>query len=293
MQQGINLNFVRKRRNAPDRPLREALELCRDSGFGIVDHLTPVLEPDWLEQAKRAREEMDSLGIAVHQSHCPFFRYKPGGVELFAQYASRAVKAAAVLGSEILVIHADEYRDADSFDQARMLQGTCETLAPVVAQCVEAGIRPAIENLFEDGFGPQFHGRSRFTARTEEVIAVIEHFSGSGIGCCWDSGHAQCAYGELCYDEFEKLSPYIICTHLHDNSFGHDQHKPAFFGSLDWEKIMTLLKHSGYAGDFTWEFVYERFPDELLPDFLQFVHRTGECLIHSASSEEFGKEDNP
>ena len=290
MRQGINLNFVRRRRNAPDRPLREALELCRNSGFRIVDHLTPVLDADWLEQAERLRDEMDCLGMTVHQSHCPFFRYKPGGLELFAEYAPRAVKAADVLGSKILVIHADEYREADSFDFHRILDKTREYLAPVIASCAEKGIRPAIENLFEDGFGTRCGARSRFTAQTEEVLAVIDSFRGSGIGCCWDSGHAHCAYGERMFEEFEKLSPHVICTHLHDNSYGHDMHKAAFVGSLDWECLMTHLKNSGYSGDFTWEFVYERFPDELFPDYLQFVHKTGEYLIRSVSPDNIGRD---
>ena len=293
MRQGINLNFVRKRRNAPDRPLGEALELCRNSGFRIIDHLTQVQDADWLDQAKRVREEVEARGMTVHQSHCPFFRYQAGGLELFAEYAPRAVEAAAVLGSKILVIHADEYREPDSFDPARILRRTCEYLAPVVALCVERGIRPAVENLFEDGLGRPAVERSRFTSQTEEILALMEHFSGSGIGCCWDSGHAQCAYGEKWFETLETLSPYLICTHLHDNSYRHDMHKPAFFGSLDWERIMLFLKTSGYSGDFTWEFVYERFPDELLPEFLQFVHKTGEYLIRFTDTGTAGKEKNP
>lgn len=284
MQQGINLGFVLKRRNASDRSLQEGLELCRNSGFFLLDYLSPVSEDRWLERAKAEREMIDRSGLAVHQSHCPFFRYRPEGLNLFTEYAPRAVRAAAVLGAQYFVIHADEYREFDSFDPQRILRKTQEYLAPVIELCAEAGIRPAIENLFEDGYGPQIGGRSRFTAKTEDVLAVIESFPGSGIGCCWDSGHAQCAYGAHAADELKKLAPYLICTHMHDNSCGRDLHKPAFFGDLDWECIMEILNSSGYAGNFTWEFVYERFPDALLPDFLRFIHKTGEYLIHSGTS---------
>ena len=285
MRQGINLGFVLKKRNAPDRSPGEAVALCRDAGFSIVDYLTPVVEEDWREQAEAARELMDSCGVEVHQAHCPFFRYKEGGLKLFAEYAPRAVRAASILGAEFFVIHADEYREPDSFDFERILRKTREYLAPVVDLCAQAGIRPAIENLFEDGFETPTGGRSRFTSKTEEVIAVIESFPGSGIGCCWDSGHAQCAYGEHCIDELEKLAPYVTCTHMHDNSYGVDQHKLAFFGNLNWERVMEILKNAGYPGEFTWEFVYERFPDVLLPDFLRLAHKTGEYLIHSISGE--------
>ena len=86
-------------------------------------------------------------------------------------------------------------------------------------------------------------------------------------------------------DELEKLALYVTCTHMHDNSYGVDQHKLAFFGNLNWERVMEILKNAGYPGEFTWEFVYERFPDVLLPDFLRLAHKTGEYLIHSISGE--------
>ena len=290
MRQGINLNFVRKRRNGPDRSLREALILCRNSGFSLVDYLSAVETPDWREQAERTREEMAELGIRVHQSHCPFFRYRKKGRELFEQYAPRAVKAAEILGAKFLVIHADECRSEDSFDSGEILRETCALLAPVVELCVKAGIRPAIENLFEDGFGPQFGGRSRFTAVKGGGLALLGALRGTGIGCCWDSGHALCSYGEGAPEELEKLSDHLLCTHMHDNSCRQDQHKPAYFGSLNWERVIEILKRSGYSGDWTWEFVYERFPDELLPEFLRFVHQTGEYLIRSGFPDGPGAE---
>lgn len=278
MEQAINLEFVQIRRGTEEkRSVTEALDLCREAGFMRLDFLTDVQTPDYLEQAKKAREVIDARGMKVIQSHCPFFRYGENGLAKFKEFAPKAVEAAAILGAEFLVLHADEYRSGGAFDAAESLRQTREYLNPVIDLCVAKGVRPAIENLFEDQYGGP--GRSRYTSEAEEVVAVIESFPGSGIGCCWDSGHHNVSFGEeKFFEKLNILAPYIVCTHMHDNKYGKDMHKPAFFGTIDWEKVMEILKNAGYQGDFSWEFVYERMPDALYKEYLHFMHSIGEYL---------------
>ncbi len=278
MEQEINLGFVQIRRGTDvKRSMEEALDLCREAGFMRLDYLTDVQKPDYLEQAKRDRELIEARGMRVSQGHCPFFRYGENGLEKFREFAPKAVEAAAVLGAEFLVIHADEYRSGGEFDAAESLRQTREYLAPVIDLCVKKGVRPAIENLFEDKYGGP--GRSRFTSEAEEVLAVIESFPGSGIGCCWDSGHHYVSFGEeRFFEKLEMLAPHVVCTHIHDNKYGYDMHQPAFFGKIDWERVMQILKNAGYQGGFNWEFVYERMPDALYKDYLRFIYSIGDYL---------------
>ena len=42
---------------------------------------------------------------------------------------------------------------------------------------------------------------------------------------------------------------------------------------------MALLKQIDYKGKLSFEFVYGRFPDALLPMWLESVHATGEYLV--------------
>ncbi|MDX9978609.1 MAG: TIM barrel protein, partial [Lentisphaeria bacterium] len=194
MELGINPGYVRKQRGNPQgRPMEEALLLCRNAGFTQLDYLSE-LGDDWEQIAHRRREEIDRRGLVVHQSHCPFFRYQKDGAGRFAEVAPRAVRAAAILGAQFLVVHADEYRVTDRFDESEILTATYDYLAPVVELAKQSGIRIAVENLFEDGSGPQVNGRSRYTSTVEEVLAVIDRFNDPVVGCCWDFGHGRCSY---------------------------------------------------------------------------------------------------
>lgn len=274
MEQSINLKFVQLQRlNSKKRPLSEAVKLCKNAGFHRFDYLS-----DSLEDAYREKDFFDSQSVKVIQSHCPFFRYQEDGLNKFKAAAPQAVKIAAALKAEFFVIHADEYRMNDDISSKEMLKKTYEYLAPIVDLCGEYGMKVAVENLFEEIEAPH---RSRFCSEVEEVIAVINSFPGSGIGCCWDSGHHNVAFGtEKFFEKLEILAPYIICTHMHDNNYGRDMHKPAFFGNIAWEKVTEILKKHHYAGDWSWEFVYERIPDALYSEYLKFIHAAGSCLLN-------------
>lgn len=280
MKQGINLGYVCHRRNSEEkRELAEALILCREAGFSELDYLSSVQTDDYRETAHFCREAMERAGVKVHQSHCPFFRYRENGISLFREFAPRAVEAASVLGAEYLVIHADEYRPSGPYDPDEVLERNYDLVAPVVEQCLERGISPAFENLFEDHLGAP-DGRSRFCSEPEEVLALVERFHDPRVGVCLDTGHAQCSGGNDHIRVLELLENHLFCTHIHDNYYGCDLHLPAFFGTVCWESVMSRLAACGYSGNFTWELVYGRFPDPLLPDYLAFLHRIGEYLLN-------------
>ena len=70
----------------------------------------------------------------------------------------------------------------------------------------------------------------------------------------------------------------VICTHIHDNYYNQDLHGFPFTGNVDWKGLMQTLHEIGYAGDLSFEFVYDRLPKALAPDYLKLLYRTGEYL---------------
>lgn len=280
MKQGINPGYVQyQRKKEEKRDFSDTLALCRTCGFTELDYLSPLKDENFRDTAHLHRELLNRAGMKVHQSHCPFFRYQENGIRLFPEFAERAVEAASILGAQYLVIHADEYRPADGFNSGEVLAKNYELLAPIVELCLKRNLSPAFENLFEDHFKAADGERSRFCSEPEEVVALIEKFHDPAVGACLDFGHAQCSSGEQYGKVLDLFEQHLFCTHVHDNYYRKDLHLPAFFGTIDWEMVMSRLKTSGYSGNFTWELVYGRFPDALLPEYLKFVHKTGEYLL--------------
>jgi sugar phosphate isomerase/epimerase len=140
----------------------------------------------------------------------------------------------------------------------------------------------AVENVFEDKTRhcPQIGGRSRFTSTAEELKAVIEKFNTPSVACCWDFGHAKCAFGkEGMLDAMKMLGKYIVCTHVHDNYYEKDLHLMPFMGDTPWEDNLAYLKEIGYQGKLSFEFAYGSLPEELLPVWLNMVYATGEYML--------------
>ena len=280
---GINPGYLlMKHSNQQPKDLGRAIELCRNAGFSRFDYLSDVVRDDWRECALRERELFDRSGCLVHQSHCPFFHYDPEGVEKFLRYALRAVEAAAMLGADYLVVHADEYRVTDCYDPDAIRDWTCELLEPVVEAAQKHRIVLALENLFEDHCGPQVDGRTRYTGTVDELLAVLEYFDSPTVRCCWDFGHAQCSDAAAQPRALAKCGKYVVCTHVHDNYYGRDLHLPPYFGEVDWTEQMKMLRDFHYNGSLMLELVYGNIPEPLLPDYLAFTHKLAVFLSREA-----------
>jgi len=144
------------------------------------------------------------------------------------------------------------------------------------------GMTVAVETVFEDCIRrcPQFDGKSRFTSRLHELQGLIERFNDDAVRCCWDFGHAACAYGTSgMTGALKQMGKYVVCTHVHDNYFGKDLHVAPFLGNIDWEEQMTALRAVGYTGTLSFEFAYGNLPDALLPMWLKGVYQTGEYMV--------------
>ena len=281
MELSMHLNYVMSRVFGEKLSISEAARLCRNSGFGYVDYSPDVQKDDWKECAYRDKEVLDKAGIKVEQTHAPFNRYRQYDDDKFWTYYSRLFEASSILGAKYVVVHADEYRTFDRYDEHEILDFTYEYLAPHVDYASSHGMTVAVENVFEDNNyrWPLIDGKSRFTSRIEELLSVIEKFASPNVACCWDFGHAKCAYGnEGMTGALEKVGKYVVCTHVHDNYYDKDLHVPPFLGETDWQSNMAMLKKVGYTGKLSFEPGYGSTPKELMQMYLDVFWKTGEYL---------------
>ena len=280
MKLGIDLGYVMKGRGGALRTVEEAVKLCADAGFDCLDYVSDYKRGDWQTNTLREREIIERAGLFVEQSHAPYNRYDRAPVELFGAEMRRSFEVAALLGARHMVVHADEYTPVDHWNPEEIAAQMYEFYAPLVEFAGAHNMDVAFENLFEDHCFKEIDGCSRYCSRVEEILCLLERFKGAPVSCCWDFGHAKCAYGtDKMLGALEKAAPHVSCTHVHDNYYGHDLHILPFMGETDWEAHMALLKRQGYQGQMTFEFVYGRFPDALMPAFMTMAAQTGRYLI--------------
>jgi len=283
MELSISLEYLRRQRGTKAlRDFGQTVKLCREAGFRFVDYSGPYRTEDWKAQAYVQREILDKAGIAVEQTHAHFNRYGTYDGDIFWEYYRRLFETSAILGAKYVVVHGDEYATAEHYDEKEIVEYTYGYLAPFADFAAAHGMTVAIENLFEDVVPgrPQIDGKSRFTARLSELQSIIDRFHASHVACCWDFGHARCAFGdEGMLDAMKTMGSKIVCTHVHDNYYGKDLHLMPFLGDTAWEPHMKHLGEIGYAGKLSFEFVYGHIPDSLLPMWLEETQRVGQTLI--------------
>ena len=286
MNLGMNLVCLTHAREGKYRTHEEAARLCREAGFDSVDcHVNFTESPDYLSIARDLRRQYDAAGVKVHQIHLPLFRFRKeeNGVELFRKHAPRAMECADILGAQFAVGHVDEYRlsPSEEWNFDRVLEITASYFSPVVELGEKYGIMPCIENLYEDHLNVPENCRSRFSAETEDLIALAELFNGK-VGICWDFGHGQTAFGSAMPDELRKTGKYLATTHVHDSHSGKDLHLIPFYGNVEWEKVMAFLKETGYNGPLSFELLRASFPDALVKETLDYLHSVGKTLLAMA-----------
>ena len=283
MELGMSLDYLLKKRGTTEkRDLSEAAALCRKAGFVYVDYSPDYKSADWAEKAKRDREILDRAGLIVEQTHAPFNRYGQHPEDMFGTYYKNLFEASKIVGAKYVVVHADEYRTVDHYDEKEAEDFAYEFLAPHVDYAKKNGMTVAIENVFEDSIRrcPQFDGKSRYGSRIHELKGIIERFDDPDVQCCWDFGHASCAFGaDGMLEPMKEIGKYLCCTHVHDNYYEKDLHLVPFLGNVNWEAHMKALREMNYRGKFSFELVYGSCPDALMEKWLSHVHEVGEYLV--------------
>lgn len=268
MELSVNAAHFCGRADGTKRELKTVLQLCRAAGFRAVDLRVPP------EQTEDTAAYLAQIGLTVNQSHCPYNRYAKKDYADFAADILTAAKAAAALGSKIFVVHGDEFDfTAQPYSREAALEFNYRLFSPAAEFLEQNGMRLAFENVFPDMDVP------RFCSLPEELAALTDKFPRETVGICWDTGHGKVANEKEYLSDMASLADRFIATHIHDNYYGKDLHLFPFLGQLNWEGTVNVLKNAGYAGEFTYEFVYDRIPDAFLPDVLSLLYRMGEYLL--------------
>ena len=254
-------------------PVTFALDLCRK------DHIAPECQLDEFaaaggkyvvlshemirdimadfRQAKYWESLLSDRGIEFCDSHSPFGNMldlnciDPAFRQQMILRHKLAIEIAASLGVKTITIHpgSDRFAPEVPLEQHwQLMRRGLDELLPYAEKC---NIIVAIENSMSRAACP------------ENVVMLKNEYPTRHLGLCYDSGHAhQFTAGKLFSDStvrkcwqavgeaepkwddavLEKMLPEIVSCHLHDNNGSGDTHNLPGDGTIDWPKVITLLK---------------------------------------------------
>lgn len=199
-----------------------------EAGLGSCDILDKI-GPAELDQLIR---KLKASGIRVNSVHAPF-----GGEIDFSSFDDRvhergvavlieAIEFAQVLEAGYVIVHPGD--NADSGDRSRRLDRSIGVIRELAVIAQESGIILAVENL-PPGF---------LCSRSDDIIRIVEAAGSDNVGVCFDTGHANLSPSFK--EQAQRLLPYTVTTHIHDNDGLTDLHKFPGFGTIDWRTFAEL-----------------------------------------------------
>jgi len=170
----------------------------------------------------------------------------PEAFKMMIENQKRVIAIAGEIDSDVLVIHPGDtqFKTGDPTPLALREQTihALEILLPYAETC---GVRISIENIIAP------------SDTAAENLAILEHFDSPRLVFCYDTGHANVMedapgkdpmlvnpyirtrlwHDRLIFDSestLERLAPYVVTAHVHDNNGFTDEHKMPGNGTIDW-----------------------------------------------------------
>jgi sugar phosphate isomerase/epimerase len=180
----------------------------------------------------------DSLGMRF-QVHAPLSDVNIGSVHEPMRIAAineikQAIMMCRQLEIPLVTIHPGFVQGIAFLNKAKALEKTKESVKEIAAYAAGQSVTVAVENL-----------PANINATCTQADELLEAIEGSGLGICFDMGHANTA-GQM--DELLKLVDRFKNVHLHNNGGQWDQHNRVDDGSADLSKVVSVLKKS-YRGN--------------------------------------------
>ena len=204
--------------------------------------------------AATLQKEMAQNGLTFMDSHAPFGKYldlncplPEARGEMIARH-KLPLQMIASMGVKTITIHTGNEPAFPEYPLETQFDCVKHSLDELLPLAEKLGIVICIENIW-------------FQINTpERLLAIKAAFPTDALGFCYDAGHANLmdngrhcpdsnafkAWGEVppSFDDriLEKMLPYVVNCHLHDNNGINDQHRNIGHGNINWDHIAGLLK---------------------------------------------------
>lgn len=273
--------FYNRREDGSLTPVPESIARCKAAGFDVLDlNMCPMdvrrkqyfCDDDWEERVDEVIQAAVKHQITFYQSHPPYrggytaVFPDPEDDAFFRRMERRALDITARVGASWAVLHpvCDPELGEDYDAQIALNHRIYDDM---VEQAAKLGIGVAFENMIEFPGTPY-----RFAARPEELVALCDSYNDPHVGLCWDFGHGHLMVTDRHEEALRMLGSRLKVTHVHDNLAVRDDHFLPFMGSIEWEKLMPILKEIHFSGNLNLEIAFtHKMPDELRDEAARFT----------------------
>lgn len=221
-------------------PSTETIKILGDSGFPIWEM---ILEGHHRKKDySEIKKQLAFYGMDV-SIHAPFADLNIASLnENIRQESIRQVKesirVADFLDARVVTFHSGRYSPYSLWFKEEALKVNRKSMGEIVDYAKRLEVPLGLENT------PEFFGA--INCGIQEMESILDSFGDMQLGMTLDVGHAH-----TCGDPgmfAEKLGPYLVNMHLHDNAGGNDDHLAVGDGKIDFKSFFRKLK--GYKGDF-------------------------------------------
>jgi len=244
-----------------DDERRATLQRLADNGVTHVVLNSKLLEHFMVvpEAVMKFDSDMREYGISFMDAHAPWGTWKDLAVpleekhEMVVLLQKMALRLCRHFGVTCIAYHTCNTLNSlfgaslTLDDYYRMLLRTVEELLPDAEHC---GVVMALENQWTP------------LNQSACLLNAVQHFDTQWLGICYDTGHGNLTEHGRDFPEstcvpliwndiglpvvweenfIEKVRPYIVNCHLHDNNGILDQHLLPGEGTVDWKRIMANL----------------------------------------------------
>lgn len=256
--------------------ITEIVDILAESGFDGIDFCTDkeeyYTEAHPVSFYKELKAYANDKGISFYQAHAPFsssYVEEEKTKQRFYDIVT-AMKHAAALGAEALVVHPYKHLDyRDKSLREALLDMNFSFYNRLIPYAEEYGIKIAVENI-----------RATITESAEGLKGLVDALANPVFTVCFDVGHANLVCDNPA-EMIRRAKGYIGYTHIHDNDGAFDLHRLPFYGNIEWEEVMKALAEIGYDGNLNYESgrFLDNVPSSLRAEGAKYMAKVGRHLI--------------
>ena len=233
----------------------KCIEWVSESGFKYLDFSfnasylkkSSLLKDDYKDYLDIIIKRCKELGVKFVQAHAPMGApiTKDGNYEDYMFMLRRSIECCAYLGIENIVVHSGHENGVLKEEYFRKNK---DFYLSFLDFAQNLGVKILTENFNKMAYPDTWY----WTDNVYDLKELVEYINHPNLAVCYDIGHANMQTMSQ-HEQIKYLGNYLKALHVQDNNGEIDYHIAPFFGTTNYDSVMSGLKEIGFNGYFTLE----------------------------------------